>query len=503
MTLSRRQMLAGTAAAGLVTLPLLDGCKISAPVRQADVIVLGAGVSGLNAARLLEEQGFKVIVLEARDRVGGRVLTLFDQPGHPEMGFNSMGAGYGRGIDAAKRAGIELVDISPRYMVDSQRKAQPVPVAGVPAGKAGGPPNRIESQQLVLGGKGMTRAEWTASPQNPLPADLKELMPWEVVPALFAKHNPLVNWADWINAAPAQDVSVASFLKGHGLSDAAIRLVFEVAPYFGVTADTSSALNYEFMDGWIKAQQSFGHASYAVKGGNQKLPEAMRSLINGDVLLDKEVVEIASDSSGATVRCGDGTRYRGKHVLCSLPYSTLRKISIEPGLTGAQAMAVNTLAYQPLSLAFLTVKEPYWEKDGLPVSMWTDGPIGASLAQHFGDNIEQVTGLLLFARGHLAQRWDKQGKDATLASVVAELERVRPAAKGQVTGAAFHSWGNERFNLGDWAYFKAGQVKSFGKEMARPAGRVHFCGEHTATANRGLEGALESSERAVLEIVSA
>ena len=81
-----------------------------------DVIVLGAGVAGLNAAWLLEQQGFKVVVLEGRNRVGGRVHTLLDQPGLPEMGFNSMGAGYGRGIDAAKRAGVELYDVAPRFV---------------------------------------------------------------------------------------------------------------------------------------------------------------------------------------------------------------------------------------------------------------------------------------------------------------------------------------------------------------------------------------------------
>jgi monoamine oxidase len=61
----------------------------------------------------------------------------------------------------------------------------------------------------------------------------------------------------------------------------------------------------------------------------------------------------------------------------------------------------------------------------------------------------------------------------------------------------------EPFNAGDWAYFGPGQVTAFARTMAAPAGRVHFCGEHTATANRGLEGALESSERVALEILSA
>ena len=483
MHFSRRDIVAGAALLGLAApLPALAQTlgKKRTPARSndPDVIILGAGISGLNAAWLLEQQGLKVLVLEARHRVGGRVLTLFDQPGYPEMGFNSMAAGYGRGIDAAKRAGVELVDVSPRYTVDP-------------------------TQQLLLGGQSITRAEWATSPLNPLPSALKSKMPWEVVPGLFMQNPRFPDWTDWINAAPAQDISVQQFLNAQGLSDAAIRLVFDTAPYAGTNAYDSAALNYDFNYGWVKAQMQGGAQSYGVKGGNQKLTDAMRGLIKGDVLLGKEVVGIETGKDSASVTCRDGSVYRGGRVLSSLPFSTLRNVHLTPALTGAQANAVMTLNYQPLSIAFLTVKQPYWEADKLPVSMWTDGPLGTVLAQRYGAGVSEVTGLSLFARGRLAQYWDRLGKDAVLKLVVDELGRVRPASKGLVTGAAFHSWGNEVFNGGDWSYFSPGQVSSFGQAMALPSGRLHFCGEHTATTNRGLEGALESSERAVLEIISA
>ncbi|MET0241217.1 MAG: NAD(P)/FAD-dependent oxidoreductase [Sphingobium sp.] len=477
MDFSRRDMLAGAALVGLAASPLAAATK-KAMSRDPDVIILGAGVSGLNSALLLEQQGLKVLVLEARNRVGGRVLTLSDQPGYPEMGFNSMAAGYGRGIDAAQRVGVELVDVSTRYTVDLR-------------------------QQLVLGGELISREQWATSPRNPLPDALRKMMPWEVLPAVFMKSPHLQDWTEWTNVSAAQDISMHQYLKSQGLDDASIRLIFDEAPYAGTNAYDSAAVNYDFNYGWTRAQMQAGSQSFAVKGGNQKLTDAMAAKVKGDVLKGKEVVGIESGAGVATVTCRDGTSYRAKRVLCSLPFSTLRNIHLTPALTAQQAQAVTTLPYQPLSIAFLTIKEPYWEKDGLPISMWTDGPMGTVLAQRYGPTPADVTGLCLFARGQRAQYWDRLGKDAVLKLVVEEMARVRPSTRGLVTGAAFHSWGLEPFNGGDWAYYAPGQVSGFGKAMAAPAGLLHFCGEHTATDNRGLEGALESSERAVLEIVSA
>lgn len=479
MDITRRDLVAASAlgiAALAMPAPLRAGPRAPA---MLDAIVLGAGVSGLNAAWLLEQQGLKVLTLEGRRRVGGRVLTLLDQPGYPELGFNSMGAGYGRGIDAAKRAGVELVDVSSRYLKDPR-------------------------QQLVIGGISITREEWARFPGNPLPAAIRTMMPWEVVPALFGKHNPLKDWADWnAPASAALDVSVHDFLRAQGLDDAAIRLVFDVAPYYGTNAYDAAALTYEFADGWNKTQREAGPGSFAVKGGNMTLPRAMATLLKGDLLLDKEVVAISTESDGATVRCRDGSTYRATRVVCSLPFSTLRTVAIDPGLSGPQAKAVATLPYQPISIAFLRVTTPYWDADALPPSMWTDGVLGAVLAQGYGATDAEVTGLLVFARGRLAQYWDRLGRDAALALIVSELERLRPAAKGKVVGAALHSWAMEPFNGGDWAYFAPGQITEFGGTMAAPAGRLHFCGEHTATSNRGLEGAFESSERVALEVLSA
>jgi len=446
--------------------------------KTPDVIVLGAGVSGLNTAWLLEQQGLSVLVLEGRQRVGGRVYTLFDQPGTPEMGFNAMSAGYGRGIDAARRAGVDLYDIGPRLAK-----------------------NKLE---LVLGRRVLTRSEWAASSVNPFPDGRKTMMPWEIAGALVHQNNPLKDWLQWTDPKNAAlDVSFHDFLRGQGLNEAAIHLAVDTAPYYGGSAYDISALMYEFADGWTTAQIALGKQSLAVKGGNQKLPIGMAKLLKGDLLFGKEVVGISSGATGATVVCRDGSSYSAKYVVCSLPFSTLRNVKMDPVLTGVQAQAVQTIPYQLISLAFLTVKSPFWEIDKLSPTMWTDGMAATVIAQRFGETDDEITGLVVMARGALSAYWDRLGRETALQRIIAEIEAIRPAAKGQLAAAAYHSWAAEPFSAGDWAYFGPGQVTSFANAMSAPAGRVHFCGEHTATTNRGLEGAFESSERVAIEVLNA
>ena len=116
-------------------------------------------------------------------------------------------------------------------------------------------------------------------------------------------------------------------------------------------------------------------------------------------------------------------------------------------------------------------------------------------------NPDEVTGLTAWTMGRNAERLDTMPEEQAAATVIAEIEAARPAARGQLKFAGRQSWGTSAFARGGWAYFQPGQVVRFGAAMDRPHGRVHFCGEHLARANRGMEGAMESGERAAEEIL--
>jgi monoamine oxidase len=483
-SLTRRRFLGGAAAATVAaatgaraaTTSAEGGSKSSA---DADVLVLGAGLSGLNAALILEEQGLSVRVLDARDRIGGRMYTLSDLPGFPEVGGNTMAAGYGRTIEMAKRCGLELVNWAPRLKL------------------SGG-------DCLAIDGELYDRKRWAASPRNPLPEAARSLFPAEYVGQLLARSNPLQTADDWVQPGSAKlDRPLYDVLRELGASDEVIRLGFDQNASYGTSSHDLSALMYWFVDKWSRAQAAIAPVAWGVNGGNQKLPIAMASRLKGDVILRREVVGIEDRGERVTVRCRDGSQFRAKQLVCSLPYSTLREMRFDPVLTGPRLRAVMTLPYMKISHVFFVPRRKYWESDGLSASFRTDGPAGAVVAQRFGATDDEITIVGANLRGNTADYVDRFGREGAIRLVQSEIERLRPSTKGALEPVAYHSWGLDPFSAGDWALYAPGQVAAFATTLAQAHGRVHFCGEHTSTGNRGMEAAMESGERVALEVLES
>ncbi len=483
MPLTRRQFTARLAAGA--ALPAVTGVmpagaaavgtRSPAP-RSVDVLVIGAGLSGLQSALLLEELGAQVQVIEARHRIGGRVYTLTDRPGFPEVGGNGFAAGYGRVLDRVKSLQLPLLDTAPLRV-------------------------RYPKMELVLGSDIVSREAWTTSVANPLPADVRGRFPWEFGAAWVARNNPLQSADAWLDDAHAGlDVSLHDWLAARGLDERVIQLCWSTNPYFGTSAFDVSALQSLYNDAWIKAVAQGSNAALSIDGGNFQLPAAMARKLKHEIRLDQEVVAIRDEGAMVTVDCRDGTRYRARQVICSLPFSVLRHVHVDPVLPAPQAEAVNNLPYMQNTLVFFVPKKPFWAEDGLSPTMWTDGIAGTIVAQRFGKNPDEVTAIVANPRGKAAIWLDRLPPAEAIRLVRLEIERLRPAARGALADGWMHSWGRDPFAAGDWAVFGPGQVRRFARNMSAPHGRIHFCGEHTARANRGMEGAMESAERVVLEL---
>ena len=472
---SRRTALASTAAAasiaGLSPKPLRAQ-------NRTDVVVIGAGLAGLNAALLLEEQGYNVQVIEGRDRIGGRLLSLRDVPGNPEAGGNGIGFGYGRMIDITERLNIPMINNAGR--------------------------RQISSFELYLDGERISDEQWPTHAKNILPDAWRSFSPRLVPLILLRQTNPLADFEDWYDAkSKPYDISVYDVFKREGFTDEQIDLTFNLNVSYGTSAHDISALMMWFNDGWVASMDDGPPTQLSAIGGNMTIPETMARALQSEVHMGREVVGIRSTNAGAEVDCLDGTVYRAKHVVCALPLPVMRYMKFDPVLPSVHSKAISMVPYFAMTQVHLVAKEPFWEADEWSPDMWTDTVAGHVIAnRHFLDNTE-ISSFTAWARGFTALKLDQVSPEEGMAWVVSELERIRPSCKGKLEAVHIKSWLRDSFAGGDYAVWEPGQVTDFLHAVGKPHGRIHFCGEHTALSNRGMEGAMESGERAAFEVMDA
>jgi monoamine oxidase len=223
--------------------------------------------------------------------------------------------------------------------------------------------------------------------------------------------------------------------------------------------------------------------------------------MGAELRLNTPVAAVTQGAAGVEVKTASGEMLRCDRVVCAVPLGPLSRIAFEPPLPALHAEAAQQVPYMAIRQVHLVADSPFWEAEGPPPSIWTDGALGTLAVNRGGDSDAEVTSFTAWARGVLADELDAMPAADAEARVLASLAEVWPAARGRLKVAATHSWRRQPWQQGGWAVWKPGQASRLPRAVGKPHGRVHFCGEHSALSSRGMEGALESAERVVVEIL--
>lgn len=444
---------------------------------EADVCVVGGGYAGLTAARRLAQAGKSIVVLEARDRVGGRIWTHRLSDGSP---VDRGGAWLANRHEAAHALAAEV---------------------GVSTYKT-----FVAGDHLLIG-EGRTRRYRGLIPK---------IGPLAVLSIVFAQAKldrmarRLPVEAPWVakDAAEWDSRSIAWFLEHSRIRTTIARDLFEcvVRGLFCGDLANVSFLNLLFLirsAGSINTLLSIegGYQENLVAGGAGSIAERVAAELGDAVHLNAPVRRIAQRSDRVLVECPD-VEVSARHAVVAVPPALALEIEFEPVLPDDRLTLYRHSTAGPETKTLLVYDEPFWRARGLSgQSAHAGSPAEVTLDATPAAGRPGV--IASFTFGPVAERIDTLDAGHRRRLVLdAMVERFgeRAASPSEFIETA---WWHEEWTRGcSMAHWSPGILTRYGSLLRVPFGRIHWAGTETATMSYGsIDGAIRSGERAAREIL--
>jgi monoamine oxidase len=452
--ISRREMIQRSLAAAGALL-LSDRFGLSAQRTAGRVVVIGAGFSGLAAAYELSRAGYDVTVAEARNRVGGRVISFSDLvPGKTvEGGGELIGSNHPAWVGYAKQFGLEFLDIKEEDL----------------------------EFPIVLNGKRLSADEsealWEEMEKafNTLVVDAAKVdadQPWTSANAAALDRRTLASYISALDASPLCKAGLRAMMTADN------GVITEWQSYLGNLAMVKGGGLEKY---WTESEV------YRCKGGNQQLARKLVTAIGATrVLTRTPVSSIVVSDGGVRVTLGSGKVLEAEHVVLTAPPPVWNKIAIDPALPSGLAPQMGSNVK-----CLIGVKGPFWRRGELAPELLSDGPV--NMTWHATDGQPGAgEAFTCFSGGPYADQCREWGA-GRIEKYLAELEKVYRGIRPSYARARFMDWPTDPWVKASYSFPAPGQVTAQGPTFRDGIGRLHFAGEYASYAFIGfMEGALHS-----------
>ena len=443
------------------------------------IVVVGAGIAGLNAAYQLKKLGLNATVYEAGNRTGGRMYTIKNYFGNnitTDIGGEFVDTTHEEIILLTKELELDFYDL----------RAE-----------------KLTNKTFFFGGRSYSEAE-LGEALKPFVAQMEKDI--RSLPAI----------KNYTTAAAFQkldQLSIAGYLKTLGITGWLYDFIYVVLTReYGMEASEQSALNFLIMFDVPETTDTnyelFGaeHEVFKIKGGSQHLTDALAATLKATIRLQHQLESITQNKNGTSLIFNNKEKkitVQADYVVMTLPFSILRKIPFNAAMPEQKRKCIDELGYGNSCKFIMGFKEKVWRTAGKQGYTFTDKTFGCGWDSSQVQS-DKEGGFTVFGGGQFAEEINAQKQEKLSTNFVKALDTIYPgAAKGYTGKNIKFCWAKSPVAKAGYSSFKTGQWSTLAGWEAVPVGNIHFAGEHTSLEFQGyMNGAALTGKMAAEQIAA-